>query len=101
MGYGIGAMDQSRSGYRSVMSQLASAVVGNGPLYYVAIGSLLCVLALSANTSFVDFPERGVDHGVDRARAGSPAIAVASRQRRAAGRRGSGTTSCASAGRTM
>jgi hypothetical protein len=30
--------------------------VGNGPLYYVAIGSLLCVLALSANTSFVDFP---------------------------------------------
>ncbi len=54
--YGIGAMDQSQAGYRSVMSQLASAVVGNGPLYYIAIGSLLCVLALSANTSFVDFP---------------------------------------------
>ncbi|MFC4308885.1 APC family permease [Steroidobacter flavus] len=54
--YKIGAMDQSQAGYRSVLSQLASAVVGDGPLYYVAIGSLLCVLALSANTSFVDFP---------------------------------------------
>jgi amino acid transporter len=54
--YGIGAMDQTQEGYRSVLSQLASAVVGNGLLYYVAIGSLLCVLALSANTSFVDFP---------------------------------------------
>jgi amino acid transporter len=54
--YRIGAMDQTKAGYRSVLSQLASAVVGNGVLYYIAIGSLLCILALSANTSFVDFP---------------------------------------------
>lgn len=54
--YHIGAMDQTQSSYRSVLSQLASAVIGNGPLYYVAIGSLLCVLCLSANTSFVGFP---------------------------------------------
>jgi amino acid transporter len=54
--YGIGAMDQEQDGYRSVLSQLVAAVVGNGVVYYVAIGSLLCVLALSANTSFVDFP---------------------------------------------
>jgi len=54
--YGVGAMDQSQAGYRSVLSQLVAAVVGNGTFYYVAIGSLLCVLALSANTSFVDFP---------------------------------------------
>jgi amino acid transporter len=54
--YRIGAMDQTQEGYRSVLSQLASAVVGNGIMYYVAIGSLLCVLALSANTSFVGFP---------------------------------------------
>jgi amino acid transporter len=54
--YGIGAMDQTQNTYRSVLSQLASAVVGNGGLYYVAIGSLLCVLVLSANTSFVGFP---------------------------------------------
>jgi amino acid transporter len=55
-GYGILAMDQEKEGYQSVLSQLAAAVVGNGVLYYVAIGSVLCVLALSANTSFVDFP---------------------------------------------
>jgi amino acid transporter len=54
--YRIGAMDQARAGYRSVLSQLAGAVVGQGVLYYVAIGSLLAVLALSANTSFVGFP---------------------------------------------
>jgi len=54
--YGIGAMNQARDGYRSVLSQLAGAVVGQGVLYYVAIGSLLAVLALSANTSFVGFP---------------------------------------------
>jgi amino acid transporter len=54
--FGIGAMDQTREGYRSVLSQLAGAVVGEGAFYYVAIGSLLCVLTLSANTSFVGFP---------------------------------------------
>ncbi|MBZ9883480.1 APC family permease [Mesorhizobium sp. CA10] len=54
--YRIGAMDQEKDGYQSVLSQLAHAVVGDGVFYYVAIGSLLCVLALSANTSFVDFP---------------------------------------------
>ncbi|ACL59060.1 APC family permease [Methylobacterium nodulans] len=54
--YRVGAMDQTQGGYRSVLSQLASAVIGEGVFYYVAMGSLLCVLALSANTSFVDFP---------------------------------------------
>jgi amino acid transporter len=52
----VGAMDQTRDGYQSVLSQLAQAVAGRGVLYHVAMGSLLCVLALSANTSFVDFP---------------------------------------------
>jgi amino acid transporter len=54
--YGIGAMDQTQQGYQSVLSQLCGAIVGRGAFYYVAIGSLLCVLALSANTSFVGFP---------------------------------------------
>jgi amino acid transporter len=54
--YGVGAMDQTQEGYQSVLSQLCSAIAGRGVLYYVAIGSLLCVLALSANTSFVGFP---------------------------------------------
>jgi amino acid transporter len=54
--YHIPAMDQSQAGYRSVLSQLAGAVVGTGAYYDIAIGSVLCVLTLSANTSFVDFP---------------------------------------------
>jgi amino acid transporter len=54
--YGIGAMDQSRPGYQSVLSQLAAALVGRNAFYYVAICSLLAVLTLSANTSFVGFP---------------------------------------------
>jgi amino acid transporter len=52
----VGAMDQTKPGYQSVLAQLAAAAVGRGALYYVAIGSLLAVLSLSANTSFVDFP---------------------------------------------
>lgn len=54
--FGIGAMDQTRPEYQSVLSQLAAALVGRGVFYYVAICSLLAVLMLSANTSFVGFP---------------------------------------------
>lgn len=54
--YGIGAMDQEKGGYQSVLSQLAAAVLGRGVFYYLTLGSVLAVLALSANTSFADFP---------------------------------------------
>jgi amino acid transporter len=54
--YHVGAMDQEQDGYQSVLSQLVAAIAGRGVLYFVAIGSLLAVLALSANTSFVGFP---------------------------------------------
>ncbi|HEY3777176.1 MAG TPA: amino acid permease [Rhizomicrobium sp.] len=54
--YHIGAMDQTKAGYRSVLSQLAGAVLGNGTLYYIALSSALAVLVLSANTSFTGFP---------------------------------------------
>ncbi len=54
--YGVMAMDQTRDGYQSVLSQLVAAVHGRGWLYDVTIGSVLLVLCLSANTSFVDFP---------------------------------------------
>ena len=54
--YGVMAMDQTHEGYQSVLSQLVSAVYGRGWLYYVIIGSVLAVLCLSANTSFVGFP---------------------------------------------
>jgi amino acid transporter len=54
--FGIAAMDQTQPGYRSLLSQLAGAVIGDGIFYYIAIASLLCILTLSATTSFIDFP---------------------------------------------
>ena len=35
---------------------LVGAVVGRGAFYYVTMASIVAVLALSANTSFADFP---------------------------------------------
>jgi hypothetical protein len=54
--YHVGAMDEAQPGYQSVISQIVSAVAGRGGAYYVTIGSVLVVLALSANTSFAGFP---------------------------------------------
>jgi len=54
--YGIGATDPNGTGYESVLSMLTRAVMGRGWFYYVTIGSVLLVLALSANTAFADFP---------------------------------------------
>ncbi len=54
--YAVMAMDQTKPGYQSVLSQLAAAVAGRGWLYDVTIASVLAVLSLSANTSFVGFP---------------------------------------------
>lgn len=39
-----------------MLAQIAGAVVGHGMLFYLAMGSLFAILALSANTSFVAFP---------------------------------------------
>ncbi len=54
--YHIGAMDQEKPGYQSVLSLLVAAVAGRGVFYYITIGAVLVVLALSANTSFAGFP---------------------------------------------
>ena len=54
--YRIGATAPGGAGYQSVLSQLTAAVMGTGWFYYVTIGSILVVLALSANTAFADFP---------------------------------------------
>lgn len=54
--YHIGATDPDQPGYQSVLSMLLGAVAGRGAFYYVSIGSILIVLALSANTAFADFP---------------------------------------------
>ncbi len=57
--YHIGATDPGMAGYQSVLSQLTAAVAGQGVFYYVTMGSILLVLALSANTAFADFPRLG------------------------------------------
>jgi len=54
--YDIQARYENDTNYDSILSQLTAAVVGRGWFYYVTIGSVLSVLALSANTGFADFP---------------------------------------------
>lgn len=54
--YHIGATEPGVAGYQSVLSQLVAAVIGRGWFYFVTMGSILMVLALSANTAFADFP---------------------------------------------
>jgi len=54
--YHIGATVPGESGYQSVLSMLVAAVAGKNGFYYVTMGSILLVLALSANTAFADFP---------------------------------------------
>lgn len=54
--YHIAATPPEQRGYESVLSMLTRAVMGPGWFYYVTIGSVLLVLALSANTAFADFP---------------------------------------------
>jgi amino acid transporter len=54
--YGVAATPPGETGYQSVLSQLLAAISGKGIFYGVSIGSILFVLALSANTAFADFP---------------------------------------------
>jgi amino acid transporter len=54
--YGITATPPGQAGYESIVSQVVAAVAGRGAFYYVTMTAVLMVLALSANTSFADFP---------------------------------------------
>ncbi len=54
--YGIAATPPGQPGYQSVLSQLTVAVSGRGIPYFITMAAVLTVLALSANTSFADFP---------------------------------------------
>ena len=54
--YNIGATEPSGTHYESVLSQLIAAIAGKGWFYFVTIGAVLLVLALSANTAFAGFP---------------------------------------------
>ena len=54
--YHIGAMNESRPGYQTILSQLIAAVAGRGVFYYMASASIFVILTYSAQTSFADFP---------------------------------------------
>jgi amino acid transporter len=54
--YGITATPPGEAGYQSVVSLVVAAVMGRGVFYYITMTAVLVVLALSANTSFADFP---------------------------------------------
>lgn len=54
--YHVGATEPGSTHYQSVLSMLLAAVTGRGWFYWVAITSIILVLALSANTAFADFP---------------------------------------------
>lgn len=54
--YQIIAMDESKQGYQTILSQLVAAVTGQGVFYYFSIASIFVVLTCSAQTSFIAFP---------------------------------------------
>jgi amino acid transporter len=62
--YHIVAAPPGKAGYQSVLSMIVAAVAGRGLFYYVTIGCVLVVLALSANTAFADFPR--LCHAISR-----------------------------------
>lgn len=57
--YHILAMDETKPGYQTVLSQLVSAIFGKNIFYYVAIIGIFIVLTYSAQTSFAGFPRVG------------------------------------------
>ena len=54
--YEITATPPGEPGFESILSQVVGAVAGRGVFYFVTMAAILAVLALSANTSFADFP---------------------------------------------
>ncbi len=54
--YRVMPMEPDTVGYQSLLSLLVTVVFGRGWFYYMAMGSVLLALALSANTAFADFP---------------------------------------------
>jgi amino acid transporter len=64
--YGVAATEPGQPGYQSVLSMLVAAVFGRGAFYYVTMTAVVTVLALSANTSFADFPRLCRVLAVDR-----------------------------------
>src|SRR5581483_6632809 len=53
---GIVPIPDTSPNYETVVSQIARAVTGTGPFYYLIQLSTALILVLAANTSFADFP---------------------------------------------
>jgi len=53
---GIVPIPDTSPNYETVVSQIARAVTGTGPFYYLVQLSTALILVLAANTSFADFP---------------------------------------------
>jgi amino acid transporter len=49
----------------TVISQIARATIGSGPLFYVIQAMTMLILVLAANTSFADFPRLASFHAED------------------------------------
>ncbi|MCW5849325.1 MAG: APC family permease [Anaerolineae bacterium] len=54
--YAIHPLHPEEPGYQTVVSQIARAVFGVGPIYYVIQASTALILVLAANTAYADFP---------------------------------------------
>jgi amino acid transporter len=54
--YGITATEPGQTGYQSIVSQVVAASTGRGLFFLITTVTALMVLAMSANTSFADFP---------------------------------------------
>jgi len=54
--YETTATPPGEPGYQSVLSQIVGAVSGRGFFYHLTMAAVVSILALSANTSFADFP---------------------------------------------
>ncbi|MBX3096306.1 MAG: APC family permease [Fimbriimonadaceae bacterium] len=52
----IPALTAESGQYKLLIAQIIAAVVGEGGLYFVFVGFLMALMALSANTSFAGFP---------------------------------------------
>lgn len=59
-------MDQNSAGYQTVLSQIASALVGRSWFYYLFQAATMGILVIAANTAFADFPRLGSIMARDR-----------------------------------
>ena len=59
-------MSQTAKGYETVLSQIATTVVGRNWLYYLFQAATMGILVLAANTAYADFPRLGSIMARDR-----------------------------------